>query len=464
MKIINLKRNILFLLVLLAVIFLNTATNTQAKELKATVEDQKMQYINKDWWDKFQDPILKGYILKAANSNYDLKISTLKVQETQELVRETFGKEFPIFNINGDLSRQKTSNNISMGSFSLPAYRQSNYLFPMVVNYELDLWQKNRDRTKSAKKELDAVKQDEKASYISLCSTIAGVYFNVISLDKQIEFQEDILNLRKNIYELTKQNNQYGLTSTTEVILTDTAYTEAQSSLNDLKKSQSILLNQLAVLMGDSSANSSEIKRSSIDTVNILDDIPQSIKSDVVKNRPDILKAEALLEKMKIDVRLARKEILPSINLAGQFGYNANELSKVFKSDSYITMIGAGFAQNIFSGGQRRARLKAAKYRYQEMMESYQKTVLQSFQEVNDSLASLKYDTQKNEDHIKRISLEKDNLSVINNRYNYGAISYLELLQYKERIFTLQKEQLQTKTDCLIDQLSLYKASGGNIQ
>ena len=97
------------------------------------------------------------------------------------------------------------------------------------------------------------------------------------------------------------------------------------------------------------------------------------------------------------------------------------------------------------------------------MLNSYQKTILTSFQEVNDSLASFKFDSKKNNENLDRINLEKDNYVVINNRYAYGAISYLDTLQYKENIYTLEQEQIQSKTDCLIDSLSLYKAAGGSL-
>lgn len=434
-----------------------------SKTLKGGVEDYRFEYINKDWWDKFQDPVLKEYVLKAVTNNYDLKIATLKVQEARSSVQEYFGKEFPSLNFGTDFSRNKSSGNVSMGSFPMPAFTRNTYTLPLTANYELDLWRKNRETTIGKQKELEAVQYGEKAAYISLCSAVAATYLNTISTDKQIGLQDEIVNLRKNILELTRENNKYGLVPTTDVIQADRALTEAESGLNDLKKLQSILLNQLAVLTGDSVENSSSLKRESIDKIDLIKDLPSNIQSEVVQNRPDILKAEAELQKSRIDVSLAKKDFLPSFSITGQFGFNANTFSKVFSWDSYVASIGAGLAESLFSGGQKRARLKGKKYQYQEMLENYQKTILTSFQEVNDSLASLKFDSQKNDDNINRIDLEKQNLDVMSNRYAYGAISYLDLLQYKERIFSLQKEQIQSKTDCLVDSLSLYKAVGGKL-
>jgi len=432
-------------------------------QLKGNLVDNKAEYINNDWWSKFKDPVLSGYILKAASQNQDIKIASLKVLETKEVVRESLGKEFPLLGFGTNFSRDKTSSNVGMGSFVLPSYTQNSYRLPLDVSYEFDLWRKNRDKTLSLTKELEATKYDEKASYISLTSAVAGAYFNAINLDKQIQLQKEIISFRKDIYNLTKENYNYGLNTAVDVVLADKSLTEAQSGLYDLEKQQSIFLNQLSVLIGDSSDSSTSLKRASIDSIDLIKDLPQNIKSEIVKNRPDILKAEAEIQKTRIDVNLARKEILPDITLSGTFGFNANKLAKVSEWDSHIISMGGNFLGVIFSGGQRKARLKIKKYQYEQMLENYQKTVLKSFQEVNDSMASLKFDTQKNDSNIARIKSEGENLDTIILKYDKGAISYLDTLQYRERVITLEKEQIQSKTDCLIDSLSLYKAVGGKL-
>jgi len=441
----------------------NENTKSSSKQLKATVRDNREEYINNDWWDRFHDPILKGYIQKAINANHDLKIASLRVLETQALVRESLGREFPVIMLDSDFSRRKTSGNTSMGSMKYPSYTQNAYSFPLNVNYELDLWRKNREKTIMAAKELEAAKHEEKASCISLTAVVASVYFNIISLDRQIELQKEIINLKKAIYELTKENNNYGIATATDVVLASKSLLEAQSALNDLEKRQNILLNQLAVLTGVTSEGSLKLERASFDEVELMKDIPNQIQADIIKQRPDILKAEAEIQKTKIDVNLARKELLPDITIMGQFGFNANSLSKTFKWDSYIASVGVNLAQIIFAGGQKKAKLKAKKYRYEQTLENYQKTILTSIQEVNDSLVSLKFDLDKNSKNIERLKAEGENLDSIMNKYQQGLVSYLDTLHYRENVIFIEKEQVQSKTDCLTDLLSLYKAVGGKL-
>lgn len=442
----------------------NKTSTPNSKQLKANVSDSKAEYINRDWWDKFSDPLLRGYIVKAAEANHDLKITSLKVLQSQELIREFFGKEFPLFQLGSNFLREKTSNNISMGVVRFPAFTRHLYNFPLTASYELDLWRKNRQRTIQKAKDFEAAKYDEKTTYISLTTSVATAYFNLVNLDRQLELQKDIINLRENILKLKKENYNHGLSSATDVIMANKSLTEAESGLSDLEKQQSIVSNQLAVLTGSSVDDASSLKRTSIKEIEVIKNIPETVNAEIVQNRPDILKAEAQLQKARIDVSLAKKDFLPDITLTGEFGFNSISLSRLFKWDSYMTSFGANLLQSVFTGGQRRARLKAKKYKYQEMLESYQQTILQAFQEVNDSLASLKADTKKNNNNVARIKSEKDNLDLVNNRYQEGAISYLDTLEYTERVLSLEKELNQSKTDCLIDILSLYKASGGKIQ
>ncbi len=432
---------------------------SSSKTIKAAAEESKVQSENNIWWDKFNDPILKGYILKSINDNYDLKIAALKTKQANAVVREYLGKEFPSLDMELSYLRYKTSDNTGSGS----GVKRNDFLFPLNVFFELDIFRKNRDMTLSKKKEYESTLYDEKSFYTTLRCTVAAVYFNIIGVDRQLEIQKEIVDLRKSILDMMKENNKYGLVSTTDVVNADKAFTESLSALSDLKKQQSILLNQFAILIGDSSENSSSLKRASIDEVQLIADLPKKIESEVVLKKSSVKKVEAELEKARIDVRLARKDFLPSFPITGQFGFNANSFSKSFNWDSYILSGGVGIAQSLFTGGQKRAVLKAKKFKYQEMIENYQKTILEKFQEINDCLASLKFDTEKNKNNLDRLKMERENMGVINNRYALGAISLLETLQHKERVYSLEKEQIQSKTDCLTDSVNLYDAVGGRL-
>lgn len=431
--------------------------------IKDVPPNAKVEYTNIEWWSRFNDPILTEYVVKTAGENYDIKINALKVLEARENVKEGFANQLPTIEFNSTAQRDKFSGSIPWAGSFFPSYYTTNIRLPLTVNYEVDIWGKNRDYTKKLKKEYEALKYDEKAAFISLTVLTATTYFNILSLDKQIKIEEELLNIRKEILDLTKINFEYGLVSSTEVTLADKSYTKALSDMETLKLSQNKMLNQLAVLTGDSSEQSSTLVRSSIDEISVLVNLPESISSEIIEQRPDILKAEAELHAAAFDVKYARKNMIPTINLTGFFGFNAYNMSRMFDWRSAILQLGGGLTQPIFQGGRLMARLKAKKYKYEQMFNNYQKIILTSIQEINDSLAELKTDTNKNKNDIKRVQCETKYYNDMNYKFEKGAISYLDTLKYKENLLILQKEETQSKTEVLVASLGLYKSVGGKL-
>lgn len=419
------------------------------KKSKQQTADKKVEYMNLAWWQKFNDPILVDYIIKTATDNYDIKINELKVLQGKSAVQEGYALQLPT--ISFDVQGSKSG------------YMKT-YAIPIGVNYEVDIWGKNYNIRKKLQKDYEAMQFDEKAAFISLTTLTATAYFNILNLDKQIEIQNQLVNIRKEILELTKVNFKYGLASSTDVTQMDKLFTESESNLEIYKKNRSRLLNQLAVLIGSSSESSNELARTSIDEIQPLKGLPLSIESEIVNQRPDILSMEAQLKAAMFDVKAARKSLFPSITINGNWGYNFYSMGGAFFDyKDFMTTLGAGIMQPIFQGGRLIAQLKGKKYKYEEMFNTYQKTILTSFQEINDSLADLKSDTIKNTNDIKRFQDETKYFQDINFKYEKGAISYLDTLKFKETLLITQQDEMQSKTDCLIDSLSLYKAVGGKL-
>lgn len=433
------------------------------KQFKASVSDYKADFINKDWWNKYNDPMLLSYIIKAAGESHDLKIASIRVKEAKALVDQYYGKEFPTISYNTNISRQKTSDTTSMGSLKLHKYSQSSFVFPLVASYELDLWMKNREATEYAAKELQAVKCDEKTAYIIQTSSIAAAYFNLIKFDGLIETQKRLITIKENILAMVKTKQEWGMAAQPEVNNAEKNLIDAKSTLEELQKQQNIFLNQLAVLTGSSVEDTASFKRSTMEDINLPSDIPDNFKSEIILERPDIIKAETKLHKARIEVKLARKEFLPDITISGQYGFNSNSFSKAINSDSYIASIATGIAGKIFTGGARRAKLRGKKLLYEEMLQNYQKTVLTSFQEVNDSLFALNSEKNRNLNSQKRLEIEKRNYYLNTEKYKEGIISLLSLYEAEEKLLNLKKDDIAVKSDLLISSLNIYKAVGGKI-
>ena len=340
-----------------------------------------------------------------------------------------------------------------MGSFALP----------IMASYELDLFGKNWDKTKSAKKALEATKYDAQSANISIVSMVGTIYYNLVKLDKVIEIQKELVKDRENIYSMMKISNEEGIASTSDLILAEKAYVLSQNELLDYEKARQTALTTLAVLIGDSPNNINEYKRIAFDDIKTNISIPESISSEIIVNRPDYKAMEKQLEAKGLDTRVAKKEFLPTIDILGLLTFVSTSSASSMSFENALGLLGANAMLPLFTGFARVANLKMNKNVYSQLLEQYQKTNLVATQEVNDSLYNLKSDNEKLLNNQKALDLQEKDYSYSELKYAQGVISKLDLLQQKESLVYTQKLLVQSKMDCFVDKIGLYKATGAKI-
>ena len=295
---------------------------------------------------------------------------------------------------------------------------------------------------------------------ISVASAVGSTYFNIVNLDKMISLQEEIVKIRQDIYNLMLARNKEGLTSTADTIKANKALVAGQTDLIELKKNREKMLHQMCVLIGESPENASSIKRNSLDKMNYQLAIPTQIPSEIITQRPDYMRAELMVEKAGIDVKVAKKEFLPAINILGGALFSASDLGSLFTTKNMLLGVGGGLMTPLFQGGSLIANLKLKKATYERILQDYYKTNLTAIQEVNDSLVASRLDKDKMAQTIKQYNLEKSDYKYNEKKYNQGTISKLDLIQYQENLLTIEKLVAQQKVECMTDAISLYKATG----
>lgn len=421
---------------------------------RAKSDKFKYDYINYNWWNNFNDPQLTSYIDRAIKNNYDLKMATNTIDEYYQGIKMQFANQLPAASVGFAPSYVKK-----------PGESNSDWMFttPAFASYELDLFLKNKNKTDASKKQYLASIQDERAAYISIASAVGTTYLNIVKLDKMIELQEQIVEDRKVIYDLMLARNKEGLTSTADTVKANKAYIAGNTDLTEYKKNRTKMLNQLAVLIGENPNNSESLTRISFDELNYTGEIPTEISSDVIVQRPDYIKAERMVEKAGIDVKVAKKEFLPTFNLTGIAMFFANDIGSAWTTKNAIAALAGGMNLPLFTGGRKVANLKIKKSTYERILNNYYKTNLTAIQEVNDALVSIKLDDQKYQDTKKQAELEREDFSYSNNKFEEGVISKLDLTQVKENVLYTDKAVVNDKINCLVNYVGLYKATGSQL-
>ena len=415
--------------------------------------------LNVEFFSRFNDDYLVQYINEAIDNNHSAKQATIRVEEYRQGVKSQFANELPSLSVAADY----LGLHVPEISPAFSNIRKNNFVLPFVVNYEADFFLKNRDKTKSAKKSYEMSKFDEQSAYLALITDVATVYTNILEYDKLIEEQEKIVENYNQILNDDNKKIARGVINTTELNNSTSKLKDANITLENLLKQREILLMQFAILIGRSSDGSNNIARDSIDNFEYSAVIPNEIESDVIFSRPDVKRAEAGLEKAKIDIRVARKEFLPRFNITGIWAFNTIAPGSFFSWESSLAALLAGATQDLFTGGRKIANLKYKKAKYEELFEQYKQTDIEAVKEVNTSLCIIKHDTEVENGVNEKLKLEATNLNSADKMLSQGVISKSQYLNSENRYISKDMDLTKAKTQRLVNYYTLYKTVGGKI-
>ncbi len=450
----------IFKILLTLFILLCTFNVTAEAKNKKNTPDYRLEYLNLDWWQKYNDPVLTGYITTAFENNQDLKIASLNVKQSEQVVKLAFAGQLPQLGFQGDVFRDFASSTVKFGDVVIPDYSQSNFFLPLTMSYEVDIWGENYLKTKSAKKQHEIVKQNERASYISLTSAVAAQYFNLIKFDKLIKDQEELVKLQTEIVRMEEIKYKNGLCPVTELMDEKQLLTQLTEELNVYKDKREVVSRALGVLTGLREKEPDLMDRSDYSDLTILT-IPEAINAEVIQYRPDYLKAEDYIEKIGIDAKVARRDFLPKFILYGQAGFSAYNLGNIFGNHTFKSLLGFMPSIDLFTGGAKMARFRWTKLELEKAQQLYEKTILTSVQEVNDSLSAAKTREKNYKESVKRYNLENEKYVLADKKFNIGAKSKLDRMKDQQRLLVAEKDEVNGKINYLLSILDFYKTVGG---
>ncbi len=450
-----------FILTLLITLIILPAYSKNKEETKTNLQDEKtLEYLNLDWWRKFNDDYLTDNLITVYKNNYDLKNAELKIKENEKLVKMQFASELPFLGFSGDINRDLRTSMQQFGpAMQIPSYSQYNYYLPFTMGYEVDIWGSNRLKTKSVKEQLEIVKQAQRATYISLTSDFSADYFNLIKADKLLQIQDELVSIQEKIVSLTSEKYKAGLCSVNEVLAEESFLTSLKEERNKHKLTKDILEESMKVYL--SFGNDEKITRNDYQNVTLLRNIPDGYNSTIIENRPDFKQEEANIRKIGFDVKVAKREFLPKFTIVGQFGLNAYKLGNLLNSPSQFLNLGVMPSMDIFSGGRKMAFFKFKKFQYEEALNDYQKTILEAIKEVNSGLLEYKTAMRNYEESSSRLKTQTKIFELAKDKNNIGASGNIELLYAQEAYLISEKEEVSNKINSIISTISLYKAAGG---
>ncbi|TAN00968.1 MAG: efflux transporter outer membrane subunit [Rhodanobacteraceae bacterium] len=416
-----------------------------------------------DWWTLFHSPSLDALIAQALKNNHDLKAAQAALQVAHEDVLAQRGSFFPSVSASFDASREKASNILApVPNFpAVPQEFSYNLFTPQLsISYAPDLFGLNRRTRESLQAQEQAARFQMVAAWTTLTSNVVVTAVEEAALREQVDATRKSIDIAKRSLAILQLRFTKGDASKLDVAAQQTQLAQAEAGLPGLVKQLEATRHALAVLVG-AFPDQAPADSFTLADLHLPEDLPVSLPSKLVAQRPDVRQARANLHAASAAIGIAAAERLPQIELTANAGSTALAISKVFTSGTGFWGITASLTAPIFQGGQLMHQERAAKAAYVEAAEQYRGTVLTAFQNVADTLVALDQDAKGLQAAAKAERAAKTTLDLSQLQLEHGYIGTFELLAAQQTYQQARIALVVAEANRFADTAALYQALGG---
>jgi len=411
-----------------------------------------------EWWTLFHSAPLDQLIAEALKANPSLAAAQAALREARENVYAEEGALFPSVTANGSATREK----VSGASFGNPGLSSTLGVTTASLNvsYALDVFGGVRRQIESLEAEEEFQRFQLEAAYLSLTSNVVVAAVGEASLRAQVAVTEDIIQIETQELGVLQKQLELGGASKAAVLAQQATLSQAQATLPPLQRQLAQTRNQLAALAGH---YPSEVPAGKFElaTMHLPDDLPLSLPSKLVEQRPDVRAAEAELHAASANIGVATANQLPQFNITGQLGTSSLGFAQLFSPGTGIWSIGGSVAQTVFDAGTLLHKKRAAVAAYEQAAASYRNTVLTAFQNVADALRALQSDADAVKAQAEAVHSAADSLAISRDQYQAGAITYTALLAAEQTYQQARIALVQAQANRFADTAALFQALGG---
>jgi NodT family efflux transporter outer membrane factor (OMF) lipoprotein len=414
------------------------------------------QPVTAHWWQMLRCPALDAIVAQAFVGNPGLEAARATLRKNQDNLRAGYGVFFPQVDARAGVSRQLY--NLAPGV--LPSNTFNLFTLSGSVSYSLDLWGGARREAEVLVAGVDAQRYTLAAAYVMLASNVINAVITQAAYRDQIEATKATLVLLREQVRIANAQVVAGTVPYSNVLSLQSqlASTEATLPPAELKIDQATDL--VAALSGTPPASWKQ-PFLALSDFTLPEDLPLSVPSELVRQRPDVLIAEAQLHAANAGIGVATAAMLPNLTLTAGLGVNNTVLENLFAPASNVWNVGAGLTQPIFHGATLYYQRKAAIDTRDAAAAEYRQTVLSAFQQVADTLRALAHDADTLKAQSEAVETAKQAVVLLQANYQAGVGTYLQMLVADIQYLQSKVGYVQAVAQRLQDTVALYVALGG---
>jgi len=412
-----------------------------------------------DWQTLFQSPALTALVALAVKANPDLAAAKAALRAAHETYLAERGALFPNASVEYNVARQKATDTLA------PPLSDNNNLFTLhtltvTVAYTPDVFGGIRRQVETAAAQAENQKWQTEAAYLTLTSNVVSGAIQIAALSEEIAATERVVTLGREALAVVKRQKTEGQAAGLDVAAQESAVAQAQATLPPLRKQLALQRDQLAQLTGRFPSEAQDT-RIDLDSLTLPTDLPESLPSKLVAQRPDILAASANLHAASAEVGVAIAARLPAFTVTGQAGGASTLFSTLLSGPNSFYSIAGDVAQPIFQGGALYHRQKAAEATLDQAKAQYRSTVLSAFQNVADVLQALEADASALAAAAQAETAAKTGLDITRRQQETGQVAGLAVMLAEQTYEQALITRIQAQAARYADTVALYQSLGG---
>jgi NodT family efflux transporter outer membrane factor (OMF) lipoprotein len=415
--------------------------------------------IPQQWWELFKSQPLNALIEKSLKSNPTIDVAKAALRQARENVAAQRGYYYPTVQAGASVTRARDSGAISPVTAS-GAEPYTLHTAQVSVGYTLDVFGKNRRLVESLQAQADFQRFQLEATYLALTSNVAASAIQEASLRAQIAATQSIIQAETEMLEQLRRQFKLGYAAGLDVAAQEAALAQAEQSLPPLQKQLAQNCDLLASLAGRF-PNEEPEEKFELAALALPQELPVSLPSKLVEQRPDVRVAEEQLHAASAQVGVTTADMLPNITLSADLGSTAYSLGHLFSAGTGFWGLSGNVAQTVFDGGTLLHTKRAAEAGLDQVAAQYRSTVIAAFQNVADTLHALQSDADALKAAAAFEQAAKRSLDLTRRQFELGYVNYLSLLSAEQAYQQAVINLVQAKSNRFADTAALFMALGG---
>ena len=411
-----------------------------------------------DWWRGFRSVELTTLMEEAQVVNLDIAAAVARFVQADAQARQAGAALLPSLSGSGSETYSRTSGSSASG-LTNGGREVVNYSTSLSASYQLDFWGKNRDAAQAAEETSVANRFDREVVALTTLSSVANAYFQVLASQDRIRTAQRNIASAERILNAIRERLKAGTGSDLDVAQQESVLANQRALVPPLRQTLDQNINALAILVSRP-PESVRVTGGSLNQIAIPRVTP-GLPSELLTQRPDVRRQEAQLASATANVGSARAQFFPTIQLTGQGGYQSSALSALFQPHAaFFSLVGSA-TQPIFDGGQILGNFEFTKAKQDELLQTYRKTVVQAFADVDNALMSIRQTTIKLRLQGEVVAASRRAFQLAEQQLRAGTADIVTVLNTQLTLFQAEDSLSQAQLARLLAIVSLYQALGG---